>query len=116
MKFFSVIYYYYYLFDKMFTDEDLQVWAALHLGFFEGLLVNYFFDLFLSRYYQIIPPVYVSLAVAGFIVALNLWYFVITDRYKVIINDKPKLFSSHWFSAVITILFTACIVGLYWFE
>lgn len=97
---FNILYYYYYLFNKLFTQEDVHIWAILHLSLFQALILNTIIYFFLEKYLGLIPPTYVGVSVTAIIILLNYLYFIKSERYKEILKTKPKLLSSHWLSVL----------------
>jgi len=111
---FKILFYYYYLLDKSITNDDPHIWAVLHLGLFEGLIINYPVQQILITYYNIIPPTYVGVTIGFIIILCNYLYFVKSGKCEEIIKEEPKLFGSHWLSVTIALFFALGAFSLYW--
>lgn len=102
----EVIYYYCYLFyKKVLTDSDPNMLTILVIAAAYSFPVSMVIELMLIKLYCISLPAWQIFLITPFFVVVNYLLYYRNDRYKLILERKPKIMGSNSLSVLITIAF-----------
>lgn len=112
----KVFYYYYFLFySKVLKDNEPHMLTTFALSASEGFFINVILDIFLIKFFCISMDKWTMLGILAGLILANYYYFHRAGKGKEIIKTKPKFFSNHRVSIVITVLFFVITASsLFW--
>lgn len=101
----DVLYYYYYLFyTRVLPDDEPHATVIFTLSFSESLLVNGILDILSAHLFCLKMDMWLMIGILLLLIAINYLTYSRTKKSRVIVEQKPRFFSNHKASIVITLL------------
>ncbi|MNE44297.1 hypothetical protein D3C80_1385170 [compost metagenome] len=114
MKFFDILYYYFYQFyAKILKDKNVELSTILGLSFSEALIINCFIN-FCRLFFFCKPLLSIegNLVITLMIILANNYYYHKKGNAKIILKTKPKFLDDDQLSKWIVILFAIISTSL----